>query len=368
MAERPPDVTPEQALAFRVAGHHLHRPTDPLTAVAACGLQEYPPGHAAVALHARAGAVDDDDPVWDDLVTVNAMRGSPYVVPRADVAVFTTALVPEEDDDLRGLVGALPTKEVVAAGYSVAEALDRVATAARDGLADGPLDRDAFHQALRERLPEGLLPWCRGCQSHHVRPGLWRALGPLGVTEMPEKAVWALAPGGGAGAGALGLPEARHELVRRFLRTYGPANHSQLASWAQTAPAHAKALFAGVQDELAPVRLGGAKRWVLTEDLDRLQDPPAATGVRLLHGHDPYVAQPDRATLVPDEGLRRTLFPAMGRPGVVLRDGVLAALWRARKKGRTLELTVEPLGEPVDLEDAPETLARLRGCDRVQLA
>lgn len=365
MAQPLPEITPAQALAFRVAGHHLHEPTDPLTAVAACGLQEYPPGHAVVALQARAGAVADDDPVWDDLVTVNAMRGSPYLVPRADVAVFTTALVPEEDEDLRGLIGSGPAREVVDAGYSVADALDRVATAAREGLADGPLGRDAFHQALRERLPEGLLPWCRGCQSHHVRPGLWRALGPLGVTEMPEKAVWALASGGGPGV--VGLPEARHELVRRFLRAYGPASHSQLASWAQTAPAHAKALFAGVHDELTPVRLDGAKRWILAEDLDRLQEPPAATGVRVLHGHDPYVAQPDRDTFIPDKALRKTLFPAMGRPGVVLRDGVLAALWRARKKGRTLELGVEPLGDPVDLGDAPDTLARLRGCDRAKV-
>jgi hypothetical protein len=258
------EVTREQALAFRVAGHHLHERTDPLTAVTACGLQEFPPGHAAVAWHARAGEVAEDDPVRDVLVTVNAMRGSPYVVPRADVAVFTTALVPEDDDDLRGLIGSAPAKEVREAGLTVREALDLVAAAAREGLAAGPLGRDDFHQALRERLPDGLLPWCRGCRSHHVRPALWRALGPLGVTEMPEKAVWALAghgavhpSRGGRASGAAGtspppdLAEARRELARRFLRTHGPASHGPLAAWAQTAPSHAKALFAALEDELA---------------------------------------------------------------------------------------------------------------------
>ena len=94
------EATRERVLAFRVAGHHLHAPTDPATAVAACGLQEYPPGHAEVALHARAGAVAPDDPVRGTWTTVNAMRGAPYVVPRADAAVFTRALVPERDDDL----------------------------------------------------------------------------------------------------------------------------------------------------------------------------------------------------------------------------------------------------------------------------
>jgi hypothetical protein len=377
-ADAVPEVTREQALAFRIAGHHLHERTDPLTAVAACGLQEFPPGHAAVAWHARAGEVAEDDPVRDVLVTVNAMRGSPYVVPRADVAVFTTALVPE-DDDLRGLIGSAPAKEVREAGLSVREALDLVAAAAHEGLAAGPLGRDDFHQALRERLPDGLLPWCRGCRSHHVRPALWRALGPLGVTEMPEKAVWALAGDGavhpsrgGRASGAAGtspppdLAEARRELARRFLRTHGPASHGQLAAWAQTAPSHAKALFAAVEDELTLVRLDGARRWILAADLDRLRDPPRATGVRLLHGHDPYVAQPDRATLVPDDAVRRALFPSVGRPGVVLHRGRLAGLWRGRKNGTALDLAIDWLDGPVELADAPEELARLRGCRRVR--
>ncbi len=83
----------DQALAFRLAGHHLHARTDPLTAVAACGLQEFPPGWAAVAPHARSAG----EPAREEVVVVNAMRGAPYLVPRADVAVFTRALVPDDD-------------------------------------------------------------------------------------------------------------------------------------------------------------------------------------------------------------------------------------------------------------------------------
>ena len=48
------EIDRDQALAYRVAGHNLHRRTKPLDAVAACGIQEYPPGWCAVALHARA--------------------------------------------------------------------------------------------------------------------------------------------------------------------------------------------------------------------------------------------------------------------------------------------------------------------------
>ena len=209
------DVPADQALAFRVAGHHLDRRVGAEEAVAAIGLQEYPPGWGALAaLRARSL-----DPLPPDVVQVNSFRGSPYVVPRADARVFTAALVPEDEAGLKSLVGSAPAKEVIEEGYEVGEALSLVAAAAREGLAGGPLDRDAFHQAMRERLPDGLLPWCRGCQSHHVRPGFWRALGPLEVTVMPEKATWALAE-----PPSMPLDAARAELVRRFLRVFGPGD------------------------------------------------------------------------------------------------------------------------------------------------
>lgn len=347
------EVGADQALAFRLAGQHLDRRVAAPVAVAAIGLQEYPPEWGALAaLRARSL-----DPLPGDVVQVNAFRGAPYVVPRADARIFTAALVPEDEAGLKALVGSAAAKEVLEAGYGVGEALQRVSEAAREGLGDGPLDRDAFHQAMRERLPDGLLPWCRGCQSHHVRPGFWRALGPLEVTVMPGKATWALAD-----PPAMSIEAARAELVRRFLRAYGPATHSQLAGWAQTAASHAKRLFDGVREELAPASLEGRRGFVLAADLERLERPPAASGVRLLGGHDPYVAQPDRESLVPDPALRKRLFPPVGRPGVVLADGTLAGLWRGHKKGDVLEVSIDWLTEPVDTTEEAAAVAALRDC------
>lgn len=352
------EVGTDQALAFRVAGHHLDRRVAAAVAVAAIGLQEYPPGWGALAaLRARS-----PDALPPDVVQVNAFRGSPYVVPRTDARVFTAALVPDDEAGLKALVGAAPSKEVIEQGYSVGEALALVAAAAREGLASGPLDRDAFHQAMRERLPEGLLPWCRGCQSHHVRPGFWRVLGPTEVTVMPGKATWGLAE-----PPSMALEDARAELVRRFLRVYGPATHTQLASWAQTAPSHAKSLFEGLREELEAVSLEGRRGFVLAADVDRLTSPPAASGVRLLGGHDPYVAQPDRASLVADAALRKKLFPPVGRPGVVLADGELTGLWRGHKKGDVLEVSVEWLGTPVDIADEAAAIAHLRDCGEARV-
>jgi hypothetical protein len=84
--------------------------------------------------------------------------------------------------------------------------------------------------------------------------------------------------------------------------------------------------------------------------------------VRLLGGHDPYVAQPDRAALVPDAAARKRLFPPVGRPGVVLADGVVAGLWRGRKQGDVLDVEVEWLGDPVDVAEEAGAIAALRDC------
>ena len=114
---------------------------------------------------------------------------------------------------------------------------------------------------------------------------------------------------------------------------------------------------------MEPAAVEGRRGFVLAADVGRLESPPAASGVRLLGGYDPWVAQPDRLSLVGANGaLRKKLFPSVGRPGVVLADGVMAGLWRGHKKGDVLEVTVEWLGDPVDIAEEASAIARLRDC------
>ena len=174
----------EQALAFRLAAHHLHERlpagSEP-EAAAVIGLQDFPPGLAPVALAARVADAD-----MDALTIVYAWRGAAVAVPRADVRVFTTGLAPPDDGAARTLIGTA-VESLDPEGISATDALDRVSAAVADALAAGPLERDDFHQALRERLPGELLRWCRGCQSHHVHPSLWRATGVRGVLAVAER-------------------------------------------------------------------------------------------------------------------------------------------------------------------------------------
>jgi hypothetical protein len=70
---------------------------------------------------------------------------------------------------------------------------------------------------------------------------------------------------------------------------------------------------------------------------------------------------------VPDAAVRKRLFPAVGRPGVVLHDGAIAGLWRGRKKGDVLEMELDWLGAPVDVGAEARAVARLRECRTARL-
>jgi hypothetical protein len=361
-------VSREQVLAFRLATHNLHERLPAGSedeAAAVIGLQDFPPGLAPVALAARVADAD-----MDGLVIVYAWRGAAVAVPRDDVAVFTAGLAPPDDAAARTLVGTA-VDSLDPEGISATDALDRVSAAVADALADGPLERDDFHQALRERLPKELLWWCRGCLSHHVHPSLWRATGVRGVLAVAERrgrvTVFGAPPRGRA------VKDAPAELTRRFLHAYGPATRAELAAWAGIAPAHARALLDAVADDLEEVELDGRRALILAADADRLADPPAASGVRLLPPFDPYLDQRDRATLFPDRELRARARSGIGAPGAVLVDGALAGLWRPAKKGKRLVVTVEPVTKAArKAADAiaaeAEIVAPHRGCATAEIA
>jgi hypothetical protein len=357
-------LTRRQALAFRVARHHLAARLGACAArsAAVVGLQDTPPGTAALSLAARADVVPE---ALDDLVLVPSVRGAPLAVAPEDLAVFSAGLEPPDEDAARGVVGnAWKTLD----GVTAMEALDRVSEAVHDSLREGPLARDDFHQALRERLPKQLLWWCKGCGSHHVHPSLWRATGIRGVLAIVGRegrsAVFGLPPE------APRVEDPGGELARRFLHAYGPARPKLLADWAGLARSHANALWERA-GRLVAVDLDGTKAWALAEDEPALLDQPRAAGVRLLANLDPLNAGRDRELVVPDPALRKRIWKVLGGPGTVLVDGEVAGLWRAAKKGRKLVVTVDPLGELTasateELAAEAERIAPFRGAETAQ--
>ena len=168
------------------------------------------------------------------------------------------------------------------------------------------------------------------------------------------------------------LEAARLELVRRYLRCFGPATPEQFAAWAGTGPEDARRRWAALRAELVEMELQG-RVWMLREGLGMLRDPPPGRGARLLPPGDPFLGQRDRATLLPDFDGRRRLWRPAGGPGLVLLDGEPIALWRSRSSLHRLEVRLEPLREigPLEREEIAaeaQQLAEFRGETEAVLA
>ncbi len=366
--------TRRQILAYRVAAHGLAERTagEPVAVAGrSWALQDSPPGAAVTAALARAQDVPEG---WLDRATEGRRAVALYnartataVVAAEDTETFATAQRPFDDAGLKAVAGSSVPGRASGFEEPVQLAVDAIA-----GALDGTvLSRDALHQALRERLPGELLPWCEPCRSHHARRGLLVMASLQGRLCMAGRAgrqpafartdqwLGRWAPPAGDAAGAA--------LVRTYLEHYGPSTHGAFAQWAGLGTAHAKALWRLVGDELAPA---GPRAWILGRDAAALADPPPARGVRLLGPGDPLLQARDRDVLLDDEGARRQVWKPIGGAGVILVDGTAAGLWRARKQGRRLVVSLEPFGAlPRDAVAAEaERLAPHRGCTAAELA
>lgn len=375
-------ATREQVLAFRLAGHNLieRRPLDRLAEVAgACGIRNTPPGSAVVAMNARLtgltlNAFDEALGEARALVEVLAMRISPHLVPIQDVAVFTRGALPADERSARAVLSNFRAN-LDRAGIAAVDAIELARAAARAQLADGPLSRSALSAGLTRRLPDALSAPCRACGSTHVLESLFRLAGVAGafvIIRDGRNSVyvrtdrWLGVPPAGD------LQAARVELLRRYLHCFGPSTAADFAAWVGIAPAEAQQGWEQMADKLVPVDLDGRRCWLHADDLNVFESPPEPFGVRLLPPYDAYLDQRDRATLLPDRARHRTVWAALGNPGVVVLDGELTGVWRAQKKGKRLLVTVEPFGPlpkraGAEIEAEAALLGPLRACSSVEV-
>lgn len=354
----------ERVLAFRLARSGLAaREAGGLAEAAACPASDFNRDAALLALAARAEEVSreayEDAADSGELMVAHVVRGAIHALAPDDLALWGRALIARDDDELGAQLGRQVRRLAAEKGFAPSNALDEVATATGEALAGGrKLDKNELHEELRARVSGDLMPWCRGCQSHHVAPMLWRyATVKAGVRLDSQRHYTQARPG---------RAPAASEAVRRFLGFYGPAAPGDFADWAGLAKSHARRLWEQAEADLTEVEGG----WLLAADAGALESPPTADGVRFLPPGDPYLAEPNRPLIAADPELRKRLFRPVASPGAVLKDGRLAGLWRAKAKGRKTEITVEKLGRlaRADLEAEAERVAELRGAGDLALA
>lgn len=345
-----------QVLAFRLRSHNLveRLPAGSLDeAAGACGLQNTPPGAAALALAARVEGVTEADVQASlenekTLVQAWSVRSSPFVFPAADLGVFTVGLLPEDEAGLRHFLEGF-ARELDRIDTSAVEAVELAARATDEALERGVLTLRELGAELARRLPQKLKPYCE--------PDTFTSFGAMLVRPVALRGLFCFAPRTTNEAHLvrvdrwLGSPvradpdSSRTEFARRYLRCFGPSTSQQLGEWAGVAPADAARAWVHLEDQLVEVDVEGARRWVHRDDVDALEAAETPAGVRLLPTHDVYVTQRDRELLLPDGVQRSRVFLKSRVPGVmatVLADGELVGTWKKQQKGKRVLLSVEP--------------------------
>jgi hypothetical protein len=350
-----------QVCARRLERHGLSvpsrdaRPADVAGAICGAHAQVLSAAELSIGLRLAGGTrADVREALWTErsLVKTFGPRGTVHLLPTHDLPMWTGALaaVPPSGGGFPDGVRLTP------------EQTDEVVEAVARALADAELTIDELSDAVVAATG----PWA----GELVMPafnGMW-----------PR---WRQAVGAAAKRGALCFgpnrgrkvtytsprrwlpgfrpaeaPAAVAEVVRRYLRAYGPATPRHFARWLGAPPRWAAEQFDSLAGELEQVEVDGAPAWLAAGDAA----PPAAAphGVRLLPYFDAYTVgcQP-RELLFPGRAAERALSPSgqAGNYPVLLLDGTVAGVWHQRRSGRTLDLTVEPL--------APLGAARRRELD-----
>ncbi|MDZ7915733.1 MAG: winged helix DNA-binding domain-containing protein [Rhodococcus sp. (in: high G+C Gram-positive bacteria)] len=331
------------------------------------GIQNTGPDGAAWALQIRGVRVDATD-----LALAWTLRGAPHYYRRRDLPAVAVATSPfSEADAAKRIYDA--NRPLKAAGIPTLTALQTVATAMRD-IVSKPTVKGEMSAQLTTRVTEPYLRFCRPCNATHLYEMPFRlAALQAGLELQPGTSPpvleripgWRRRPYTATGSDA----DPRFDVIRGYLRFYGPATPAHVASFLD---APVKDVRAHWPTDAEEIEVNGEKRWILEQDREDLLGCPTDSSTRLLGPFDPYVQLRDRETLVPDPAVQKTVWPTLGRPGTVMVGGTITGLWRPRASGKKLKVAVTPWGTwsrsaRAAVAEQAEILAEFRGVELSEL-
>lgn len=341
-------VTDDERRARLGLRHHLAPSAQaPDAATAADGvvcLHATDPATITLSARARVAGLqtsDLDHALYDERTLVKhlAMRRTLFVFPRATLpAAQAAASDGVAARERRKLIGDVERAGLHADG---AAWLDAACDAVRAALADG---RTATMVELRRELPllEGAIEFGQGKSWGGTMPVGPRVLTVLSaggeIVRATNAGGWSVSrPRWAATAHWLGEPIERlafadgtKELVRRWLRAFGPGTEADLKWWLGSTLRAVRAALADLQAVEVELE-GGGRGWLLPDDLDPVAppDPWAA----LLPPLDPTtMGWQERAFYL--SGYRPQLFDTAGNGGATAWwDGRIVGGWRQRDDG-----------------------------------
>jgi len=256
-----------------------------------------------------------------EAVRLLTLRGTIHVLTPDDALALRSWVQPALDRQRDGNQTSRPARDVPT---------DELVAACRRLLATGPLPVGRLGELLAEAFPG--VP--AGALAHTARERV-----PL--AQVPPRGLWRRS-GGVVYQTAetyLGRPTAPvdvPELVRRYLRAYGPATAADMTTWSRVT--RLGPVFASLRHELVEVACeDGRTRYDVPGAPYADGDAPAP--VRLLGGYDNvWLSHADRRHVLPDDARARWTGANGGAGNAVFVDGFMAGLWWHRDGRVELEL------------------------------
>ena len=161
----------DQVLLFRLNRLGLaDRDARSLAEAAACPVSDFARDAAVVALAARRDGVTRRPTTRHRRRRAGRRPHRTRRDPRTragDFALYGRALVSGRHE-LASQLGQQVQRLAADKGFAPTDALAEVAAATKEALQGGrALSKNELHDELRRRVNEDLMPWCRGCGSHH---------------------------------------------------------------------------------------------------------------------------------------------------------------------------------------------------------
>jgi uncharacterized protein YcaQ len=329
-----------------------------------CGLHAQVLSSAELSLWARVNELAPaavQRALWSDgsLVKTWAMRGTLHLLPRAELPLF---------------VGALSTythflKQAWLTYFGVTgQELEEVIAALAQTLPGRALTREELAAEVARRTGSTKYGTVlRQSWGVMLKPAAFR--GQLCFAPSEGQRVRFTHPGA---MELRGGQQSLGELARRYLAAYGPATRQDLAAWWGESAAQAETLLHSL--ETVVVDVDGTHAYLLERDVRPALAARSSGAVRLLPAFDPYVIGAPR---------RGGLFPVAQKPRIyrgqgwisatLVVDGRIEGVWRQKRQGRKLTLTVEPFARTSasvrsGVSAEAESLAVFLGCTLQKIA
>jgi hypothetical protein len=168
--------------------------------------------------------------------------------------------------------------------------------------------------------------------------------------------------------------EAGRQLLRLYLRAFGPATAADFAMWTGISQTEAGALWKREQADFATVDLPGRAAEVLQDDLEELLRAKVKSPlVRLLPYFDSFLlGHRDREHLLATEQRAKVYRPQGWIAPVVLVDGRVVAVWEQAREGDRLRVKVSKLGSipravEAGIHEEARELSRFLGVSEVSV-